>query len=115
MLDSGALKTIIGHYKDFYEYTKYKPREELYSYINANSNVQFAITYRKALIQIYTLVGKIRTILVNTYYNTITRDRLLSTNALEADYSIFYDLITLILVRKNREEVSLVKKVSGLL
>ena len=39
ILDSGASKTITSHREDFYEYTKYKAGETLYSYTNANSNV----------------------------------------------------------------------------
>ncbi|OQE65453.1 hypothetical protein PENNAL_c0208G09362 [Penicillium nalgiovense] len=114
MLDSGASKTITGHREDFYEYSKYKPGEEPYSYTNANGDVQHAIAYGKAPIQIKTSTGKVRTILVNAYHDKTTRDRLLSTNALEADHGIFHDPITPTLVRANREEVGLVKKVSGL-
>lgn len=114
MLDSSTLKTITGHHEDFYEYSKYKPGEEPYSYTNANGDVQFAIVYRKAPIQIKTSTGKVRTILVTAYHNTTTKDRLLSTNALEADHGIFHDPITSMLVRENRDEVGLVKKVSGL-
>lgn len=114
MLDSGASKTITGHREDFYEYSKYKPGEEPYSYTNANGDVQFAIAYGKAPIQINTSSGKVRTILVTAYHDTTTKDRLLSTNALEADHGIFHDPITSMLVRENRDEVGLVKKVSGL-
>ncbi|OQD59931.1 hypothetical protein PENPOL_c044G06897 [Penicillium polonicum] len=115
MLDSGASKTITGYCEDFYEYSKYKPREESYSYTNANGDVQFAIAYGKAPIQIKTLTGKVRTILVTAYHDTTTKDRLLSINALEADHGIFHDPIMSILVRENCDEVGLVKKVSGLL
>ena len=55
-----------------------------------------------------------RTILVSTYHNPSTKDRLLSTNALEADHGIYHDPITSKLIRANREQVGLVKKVNGL-
>jgi hypothetical protein len=57
----------------------------------------------------------VRTILISAYHDLSTKDRLLSINALEADYRIYYDPITLKLIRANREQVGLVKKVNGLL
>ena len=53
-------------------------------------------------------------ILINAYYNIVTTDRLFLSNTLEADYGIYYNLIILKLVYKNREEVRLVKRFNGL-
>ena len=114
MIDSGASKTITRYRKDFYKYSTYKPSEEPYSYTNANGKVQSAIGYRKAPIRINTSEGKTKMILVNAYYDTTTTDRLLSSNALEADHGIYYNPIVLKLVYENREEVRLVKRFNGL-